>query len=97
MSMCSVFKISCNLVVRFIVAAVPIGHGQGCTAAVRPAAAKASAPQLAVGDRIVHDRFGRGVVVALEGEGDAGKARIDFEQVGVKTLLMKFAKITRNK
>lgn len=66
-------------------------------AAVRPAAAKASAPQLAVGDRIVHDRFGRGVVVALEGEGDAGKARIDFEQVGVKTLLMKFAQITRNK
>ena len=66
-------------------------------AAVRTAAAKASAPQLAVGDRIVHDRFGRGVVVALEGAGDAGKARIDFEQVGVKTLLMKFAKITRNK
>ncbi len=65
-------------------------------AAVRSATAKASVPQLAVGDRIAHDRFGSGVVVALEGEGDASKACIDFEAVGKKTLLLKFAKISRS-
>ena len=48
---------------------------------------------LAVGMTIEHDRFGRGRIVALEGEMPNAKAVIDFEFGGSKTLLLKFAKL----
>ncbi len=47
-----------------------------------------------VGDRVEHTRFGRGTVLGLEGEGNSGKARIDFDNMGEKTLLLKFAPLT---
>lgn len=46
---------------------------------------------LGVGDHISHERFGKGVVVKLEGEGDNTKATVDFENVGTKQLLLKYA------
>ena len=45
-----------------------------------------------VGDRIEHQRFGLGTVMAVEGMGENAKATVDFEIVGVKQLLLKFAK-----
>ena len=47
---------------------------------------------LVVGDRIEHQRFGLGTVTAVEGTGENAKATVDFEIVGVKQLLLKFAK-----
>ncbi|MDL2243543.1 ATP-dependent DNA helicase, partial [Bacteroidales bacterium OttesenSCG-928-J19] len=47
---------------------------------------------LNVGDTIRHDRFGQGTITALTGEGDNAKATVDFENVGSKQLLLKFAK-----
>ena len=47
---------------------------------------------LVVGDRIEHQRFGLGTVMAVEGMGENAKATVDFEIVGVKQLLLKFAK-----
>ncbi|MDO5570858.1 MAG: 3'-5' exonuclease [Bacteroidales bacterium] len=41
---------------------------------------------------IKHERFGKGVVVSIEGVGDNAKATVDFENVGRKQLLLKFAK-----
>ena len=49
---------------------------------------------LQIGTRINHERFGEGRVVGLEGKGDNAKIRVDFKQVGVKNLLVKFAKFT---
>lgn len=40
----------------------------------------------------MHDRFGKGRVVGLEGAGDQAKAQVNFEASGVKNLLLKFAK-----
>lgn len=48
---------------------------------------------LAIGKHIEHERFGRGKVVKLEGKDDSLKATIEFEFVGTKQLLLKFAKI----
>lgn len=45
-----------------------------------------------VGSYIVHDRFGRGVVHEISGEGMNAKAKVEFENVGEKNLLLKFAK-----
>lgn len=47
---------------------------------------------LAVGKHIVHNRFGRGEVLQIEGAGDNAKATVKFENVGTKQLLLKFAK-----
>ena len=50
---------------------------------------------VAVGTRILHERFGKGVVTAVEGSGIDTKATVNFENVGVKQLLLRFAKFTR--
>lgn len=48
---------------------------------------------LAVGQTVLHDRFGRGEVLKVEGDGDNAKASISFENVGVKQLLLRFARL----
>ena len=40
-----------------------------------------------------HDRFGVGQVLSTEGIGENAKATIKFQNAGVKTLLLKFAKL----
>jgi len=70
------------------------------TAAIRlDAAAKAKPPRaipsLAPGDRVVHDSFGMGTVVALEGAGDKSVASIDFGSEGVKRLLLRYAPVEK--
>jgi len=48
---------------------------------------------LAVGLRVVHDRFGIGKVTELTGDGTERKATIVFDNAGEKKLLLKFAKL----
>lgn len=48
-----------------------------------------------VGDKVKHERFGVGVVIELEGSGAGEKARVRFEYTGEKSLLLKFAKMTK--
>lgn len=49
--------------------------------------------QLVVGNIVTHERFGKGEILALEGTGSDRKAVIKFEAVGVKNLLLRFAKL----
>ena len=49
---------------------------------------------LSVGSAVVHERFGRGVVQALEGTGIDAKATVQFENAGTKVLMLRFAKLT---
>ena len=51
-----------------------------------------SAAGLSEGAIIIHNRFGRGQVLRVEGTGDNTKATVQFENVGTKQLLLKFAK-----
>jgi DNA helicase-2/ATP-dependent DNA helicase PcrA len=48
---------------------------------------------LAVGQKIQHQRFGYGLVESIEGNGDQAKAVVNFENLGPKTLVLKFAKM----
>jgi DNA helicase II / ATP-dependent DNA helicase PcrA len=50
---------------------------------------------LDVGDRVVHDRFGPGVVVRVEGEGSHSRAAVDFDEHGVKHLVLAMTPIRR--
>ena len=55
--------------------------------------AGSSQPRLSVGAIVQHDRFGVGEVMSTEGVGENAKATIKFQNAGVKTLLLKFAKL----
>jgi DNA helicase-2/ATP-dependent DNA helicase PcrA len=48
---------------------------------------------LTQGTKVMHERFGRGEVVTLEGVGGDKKAEINFEVGGIKKLLLRFAKL----
>ncbi len=50
-------------------------------------------PNLTVGSLVNHNRFGRGKVLKLEGNGGDKKAEIQFEKGDVKKLLLRFAKL----
>ena len=56
-------------------------------------APKSNPAALNVGMIVQHDRFGVGEVMATEGAGENAKATIKFQNAGVKTLLLKFAKL----
>ena len=49
--------------------------------------------RLEIGSNVSHGRFGKGKVVMIEGVGKDKKASIMFEYIGVKTLLLRFAKL----
>lgn len=48
---------------------------------------------LTVGTLVMHDRFGKGIILSMDGVGESAKATVEFENVGKKQLLLKFAKL----
>ncbi|MES2799317.1 MAG: UvrD-helicase domain-containing protein [Bacteroidota bacterium] len=49
---------------------------------------------LKVGYNVMHETFGKGKVIQMDGQGDDKKATIFFPQFGSKTVLLRFAKLT---
>ncbi|CAN5241339.1 DNA helicase PcrA [soil metagenome] len=47
------------------------------------------------GDRVLHNQFGMGTVVAVEGLGDRSTASVDFGSAGVKRLLLRYAPVEK--
>ena len=56
--------------------------------------ASSAAGSLSEGCRIEHQRFGIGTVLKIEGTGENTKATVEFQNAGIKQLLLKFAKFT---
>ncbi|CAB4870699.1 unannotated protein [freshwater metagenome] len=54
---------------------------------------KSSAMVLEVGQRVSHDTFGLGTVMAVAGEGDKSEATINFGEYGEKRLLLRYAPV----
>jgi DNA helicase-2/ATP-dependent DNA helicase PcrA len=50
---------------------------------------------LSPGDRVTHDTFGMGTVVQVDGQGDRAVAHIDFRDLGVKRLLLRYAPVVK--
>lgn len=59
----------------------------------QPTAVSAHISKLKQGMTVEHDRFGYGKVLSIEGKGSDKKALIDFNGVGEKHLLLRFAKL----
>ncbi len=62
---------------------------------VRPTAGSRPVPSLEPGDRVVHDSFGMGTVVTVEGVADKAVASIDFGSGGVKRLLLRYSPVEK--
>jgi DNA helicase II / ATP-dependent DNA helicase PcrA len=61
----------------------------------RRSGARQAVPELASGDRVTHDAFGVGTVVATVGYGPQAEVTVDFGSAGVKTLLLAYAPVTK--
>ena len=66
------------------------------TPAPRATGRKASTTMvLETGDRVSHDTFGLGTVVAVVGDGDRAEATINFGSLGEKRLLLRYAPVEK--
>jgi DNA helicase-2/ATP-dependent DNA helicase PcrA len=61
----------------------------------RPTGKKSVSIELSVGERVSHDTFGLGTVVALSGEGDRAEATVNFGPYGEKRLLLRYAPVEK--
>ena len=52
-------------------------------------------PVLSAGDRVTHDAFGLGTVVATSGSGEHAQATVEFGDSGLKTLLLRYAPVEK--
>ena len=51
--------------------------------------------KIQIGDFVEHQRFGKGLVLELDGSGADKKAKIRFKGIGEKNLLLNFAKLKK--
>jgi DNA helicase-2/ATP-dependent DNA helicase PcrA len=58
-----------------------------------PASENLNIKELKVGNEVLHDRFGKGKVIELNGDYPNTKATVFFASAGQKQLLLKFAKL----
>ena len=74
---------------------VGAGNVAGRPVAVAPALApRAPSHGLRTGQNVFHGKFGEGVVLTLEGQGDDARAQVNFGRHGMKWLALSVAKLT---
>ncbi|WP_069387548.1 UvrD-helicase domain-containing protein [Cellulosimicrobium cellulans] len=71
------------------------GDGSGATFGSATPRKDGDIPSLSVGDKVTHDAYGLGTVVALEGAGPNAVAKIDFGADGTKRLLLRYSPVTK--
>ncbi len=59
----------------------------------QPSAPPKRAKRLGIGAAVVHPRYGRGVIVRREGEGEAAKLTVSFQRYGLKKLIERYASL----
>jgi len=62
---------------------------------VRGKAGPGPGVSVGVGEEVFHERFGRGVVVAVSGSGNNAEATVHFEDEGAKRLLLAYAPLKK--
>jgi DNA helicase-2/ATP-dependent DNA helicase PcrA len=77
----------------------PASFGGGraaARAAFLPAqTARPASGEVVAGDRVTHAVFGRGQVIDVTGSGIGTRVRVEFEAVGIKTLVLHYANLQR--
>jgi len=71
------------------------GRRGGLASSTGNAAAAAENARLKVGDRVVHQKFGNGTIVAIRGEGAQASFSVAFPGIGIKELLAAYAPLQK--
>lgn len=58
-----------------------------------PTSAEAANTDLTIGDNVMHERFGKGKIISIDGAAPNTKATVFFPSAGEKQLLLRFAKL----
>jgi len=61
----------------------------------KPTSGTRPVPSLQPGDRVMHDSFGMGSVVSVQGQADQAVASVDFGSGGVKRLLLRYSPVEK--
>ena len=69
--------------------------GMSGTSFDRPQKRDVQVMVLNIGDRVLHDKFGMGTVIATAGHNDSAEATIDFKSAGQKRLLLRYAPVEK--
>jgi len=81
---------------EYVRAVAPEGRpGSGEAPTHAPGPAMREPPALATGDTVLHDKWGEGVVLAMQGTGTAAIATIAFESAGEKRVLVGYAPLRK--
>ncbi|MGH3472763.1 MAG: ATP-dependent DNA helicase PcrA, partial [Nocardioidaceae bacterium] len=70
-------------------------RGGASLPAPKPTAGTRPVPSLEPGDRVMHDTFGMGNVITVEGQADKAVAAVDFGSAGVKRLLLRYSPVEK--
>ncbi|MDD3430488.1 MAG: 3'-5' exonuclease [Bacteroidales bacterium] len=68
-----------------------VGQDNAFKAEAGSSGVKTSKGEFRLGQRVLHERFGEGLIQKIEGQGDNCKIGVEFKQAGYKLLLLKFA------
>jgi DNA helicase-2/ATP-dependent DNA helicase PcrA len=63
------------------------------TNATKPSAKIGASSKYRLGQSVRHEKFGEGVVLQTEGEGEQERVQINFRNVGIKWLMLAYAKL----
>lgn len=72
----------------------PRMEGFGGTPAASRRAAEVAGTDLKLGQRVLHRKFGEGVILNYEGEGSGARVQVNFADAGSKWLVMAYANLT---
>ena len=73
-----------------------VGGSDGSVSPIRDAVhGVRELPQVAPGDTVEHDKWGEGVVLAVNGSGTDAEVTIRFDDAGEKRLLLAYAPLKR--
>ncbi len=67
------------------------GYCRVARPSLEPDSRSGEAGGLRLGQRVVHAAFGEGVILRCEGEGGNARVQVDFDEVGVKWLMLAYA------
>jgi DNA helicase-2/ATP-dependent DNA helicase PcrA len=73
----------------------PVRRRTPALAAPKPTAGTRPVPSLEPGERVMHDSFGLGTVVSVQGQADQAVASVDFGSSGVKRLLLRYSPVEK--
>jgi DNA helicase-2/ATP-dependent DNA helicase PcrA len=75
--------------------ATTVSNRRRSTPPAQPTAGTRPVPSLEPGDRVLHDSFGMGTVVTVDGIAEKAVASIDFGSAGVKRLLLRYSPVEK--